>query len=52
MYVMLFIGISFVQRLLELFTDTKNHHLCRQSSVLYLASFLARANFIPQTVTR
>mmetsp|Transcript_5919 Transcript_5919/g.9623 ORF Transcript_5919/g.9623 Transcript_5919/m.9623 type:complete len:656 (-) Transcript_5919:147-2114(-) len=44
-------GISFANRLVELFTDTKNHHLCRQSSVLYLASFLARANFIPQSVT-
>jgi hypothetical protein len=46
-----YLGISFVNRLVELFTDTKNHHLCRQSSVLYLASFLARANFIPQSVT-
>ena len=40
-------GVVFAKRLTELFLNTRNHPLCRQSSVLYLSSLCARANFMP-----
>jgi len=40
-------AIAFCQRLLRVFLETGHSSMKLQSAVLYLASFLARANFVP-----
>jgi hypothetical protein len=47
-----FAGVMLCRRLFELFLDPSNHPLCRQSAIVYLASLLARSNFIPVATAR
>ncbi len=42
----------FCHRLIEYFMSTKKPVLMRQSAILYLASFLARAKYIPRAFVR
>ncbi len=45
-------GMFFSNRLLEHFNSPKKHILERQSAVLYLASFLSRAKYMPRHFVR
>jgi RNA polymerase I-specific transcription initiation factor RRN3 len=45
-------GRAFGDRLLRVFMDESTADIRRQSSILYLASYLARANFIPVNIVR
>jgi hypothetical protein len=46
------ISILFTRRLLHLFFDCKRSQLLRQSAIMYLASFVARATFLSQQLVR
>lgn len=45
-------AVAFPKQLLALFLDEQSAPLKRQSAVVYLASFLARANFVPLSLVR
>jgi hypothetical protein len=45
-------GKVLARRLFQLFLDSSNHPLCRQSALIYLSSLLARSTFISFAVAR